>query len=43
MTIDLVWTNDKEGGGITCLLNLKTGKQCLNITGVSGYSLVGSR
>ena len=42
-TIDLAWTNDKDGGRITCLLNLKTAEQCVNITGVSGYSLVGSR
>jgi hypothetical protein len=42
-TIDLVWTSDKDGGRITCLLDLKTAKPCVNIVGVSGYTLVGSR
>lgn len=42
-TTDLVWANDKDGGRITCLLALKTSKKCVDITGVSGYSLVGSR
>jgi hypothetical protein len=42
-TIDLVWTNDKDGGRITCLLDLKITRPCLNIAGVSGYSLIGSR
>jgi len=42
-TIDLVWTNDKDGGRITCLLDLMTTRRCLNIEGVSGYSLIGSR
>ncbi len=42
-TIGMVWDNDKDGGRITCLLDLKTANKCLNITSVSGYSLVGSR
>ena len=42
-TIDMVWENDKEGGRVTCLLALKTSMKCLNIAGVSGYSLIGSR
>jgi hypothetical protein len=42
-TIDLVWTKDENGGRVTCLLRLKTAKKCLNIVGVSGYDLIGSR
>jgi hypothetical protein len=43
MTINQNWTNDKNGGRITCLLDLNTKNICKNISGVSGYSLVGRR
>ena len=43
MTYDLVWKNDKEGGRVTCKLNVKDSKSCTDLSGVSGYSLVGSR
>lgn len=43
MTIGLVWTADKDGGRITCLLRLDENSNCRNIETVSGYSLMGSR
>ncbi len=43
MTIDQVWTNDKDGGRVTCLLNLTSANKCTNLAGVSGYSLAGNR
>ena len=43
MTYDLVWKNDKDGGRVTCKLNLKDTKSCMDLNGISGYSLVGSR
>lgn len=43
MTIGLVWTADKDGGRITCLLRLDDNSMCRNIETVSGYSLLGNR
>jgi hypothetical protein len=43
MTTGMVWTNDKDGGRVTCLLDLTSTNKCTNLVGVSGYSLVGNR
>jgi hypothetical protein len=43
MTIGKVWTADKDGGRVTCLLRIDDNSSCEYIQNVSGYSLMGER